>query len=49
MKKKLKRAKQSNKNITKEKSNENTRKEKKDTETQLLEVQGNLVEVPHQF
>ena len=33
----------------KEKSNENTTKKKKDIETQLLEVQENLVEVPDQF
>ena len=33
----------------KEKSNENTTKEKKDMETQLLEVQENLVEVLEQF
>ena len=29
--------------------NENIKKEKKDMESQLLEVQGNIVEVQHQF
>ena len=45
MNKRLKIAKESNENITKEKSNENTTKEKKHMETQLFEVQEN----PDQF
>ena len=45
IKRRLKRDKESNKNVRKEKSNENTTKGKKHLETQLLEVQGN----PDQF
>ena len=41
IKRRLKRAKEANKIITKEKSNENTTREEKHMETQLLEVQGN--------
>ena len=47
--KRLTRAKESNDNITKEKSNENITKEKEYMQTQLLEVQGNVVEVQGQF